>query len=254
MKISISAIGRLRKSPEKELIDGLYEIVTSHYKSKIERNAEIAFPVIKNVFENEGDRYERIVVPFTDGIKTLQVVTNLKEAYESQGKALINDFEKNITLAIIDENWKDHLRKMDDLKQSVQNASYEQKDPLLIYKFEAFELFKATVDNINKEVLSFLFKGELPNQSQEQISEARQQKREKLNLRKDEVQNSTEQAIANSRQQQSEPVETIVRERPKIGRNEKVTIKNVMSGQEKVVKYKQAIPLIDKGEWVLTKQ
>ena len=239
---------------EKELIDGLYEIVTSHYKSKIERNAEIAFPVIKNVFENEGDRYERIVVPFTDGIKTLQVVTNLKEAYESHGKALINDFEKNITLAIIDENWKDHLRKMDDLKQSVQNASYEQKDPLLIYKFEAFELFKATVDNINKEVLSFLFKGELPNQSQEQISEARQQKREKLNLRKDEVQNSTEQAIANSRQQQSEPVETIVRERPKIGRNEKVTIKNVMSGQEKVVKYKQAIPLIDKGEWVLTKQ
>ena len=239
---------------EKELIDGLYEIVTSHYKSKIERNAEIAFPVIKNVFENEGDRYERIVVPFTDGIKTLQVVTNLKEAYESQGKALINDFEKNITLAIIDENWKDHLRKMDDLKQSVQNASYEQKDPLLIYKFEAFELFKATVDNINKEVLSFLFKGELPNQSQEQISEARQQKREKLNLRKDEVQNSTEQAIANSRQQQSEPVETIVRERPKIGRNEKVTIKNVMSGQEKVVKYKQAIPLIDKGEWVLTEQ
>ena len=141
---------------------------------------------------------------------------------------------------------------MDDLKQSVQNASYEQKDPLLIYKFEAFELFKATVDNINKEVLSFLFKGELPSQSQEQISEARQQKREKLNLRKDEVQNSTEQAIANSRQQQSEPVETIVRERPKIGRNEKVTIKNVMSGQEKVVKYKQAIPLIDKGEWVLT--
>ena len=237
---------------EKELIDALYEIVTSHYKSKIERNAEIAFPVIKNVFENEGDRYERIVVPFTDGIKTLQVVTNLKEAYESQGKALINDFEKNITLAIIDENWKDHLRKMDDLKQSVQNASYEQKDPLLIYKFEAFELFKATVDNINKEVLSFLFKGELPNQSQEQISEARQQKREQLNLRKDEVQNSTEQAIANSRQQQSEPVETIVRERPKIGRNEKVTIKNVMSGQEKVVKYKQAIPLIDKGEWVLT--
>ena len=239
---------------EKELIDDLYEIVTSHYKSKIERNAEIAFPVIKNVFENEEDRYERIVVPFTDGIKTLQVVTNLKEAYESQGKALINDFEKNITLAIIDENWKDHLRKMDDLKQSVQNASYEQKDPLLIYKFEAFELFKATVDNINKEVLSFLFKGELPNQSQGQISEARQQKREKLNLRKDEVQNSTEQAIANSRQQQSEPVETIVRERPKIGRNEKVTIKNVMSGQEKVVKYKQAIPLIDKGEWVLTEQ
>lgn len=239
------------KLSEKEITDKLYEIITEHYKNKIARNAEIAFPVIKNVFENEGDRYERIVVPFTDGIKTLQVVTNLKEAYESNGKSLINDFEKNITLAIIDENWKDHLRKMDDLKQSVQNASYEQKDPLLIYKFEAFELFKTTVDEINKEVLSFLFKGELPTQDTSQISEARQQKREKLNLRKDDVQNSTEQAISNSRQQKHEPVETIVRERPKIGRNERVTIKNVMSGAEKEVKYKQAIPLIEKGEWVL---
>ena len=239
------------KLSEKELTDKLYDIVTEHYKSKIERNAVIAYPVIKDVFENEGDRYERIVVPFTDGIKSLQVVTNLKDAYESEGKSLITDFEKNITLAIIDENWKDHLRKMDELKHSVQNASYEQKDPLLIYKFEAFELFKLTVDSINKEVLSFLFKGELPTQDRSQISEARQQKRQKLNTSKADVQNSTEQAIANSRQQQHEPVETIVREQPKIGRNERVTIKNVMSGEEKVVKYKQAIPLINKGEWVL---
>ena len=239
------------KLSEKELTDKLYNIITEHYKNKIQRNAELAYPVIKNVFENEGDRYERIVVPFTDGAKTLQVVTNLKEAYESEGKSLITDFEKNITLAIIDENWKEHLRKMDDLKQSVQNASYEQKDPLLIYKFEAFELFKQTVDEINKEVLSFLFKGELPTQDSSQISEARQQKREKLNLRKDSVQNSTERAIANSRQQQAEPVETIVREQPKIGRNEKVTIKNVMNGEEKEVKFKQAIPLIEKGQWVL---
>ncbi|MEQ6122755.1 preprotein translocase subunit SecA [Pseudotenacibaculum sp. MALMAid0570] len=238
-------------STEQELTDKLYEIITNHYKEKAEKNAALTYPVIKNVFENEGDRYERIVVPFTDGIKTLQVVTNLKEAYETQGKSLATDFEKNITLAIIDENWKDHLRKMDDLKHSVQNASYEQKDPLLIYKFEAFELFKVTIDKINREVLSFLFKGELPNQSTSQVSEARQQKREKLNLQKDEVQNSTEQAIANSRQQQREPVETIVREQPKIGRNERVTIKNVMSGEEKVVKFKQAIPLIEKGEWVL---
>ena len=112
-----------------------------------------------------------IPVPFSDGIKTLQVVTNLKDAYETKGKSLATDFEKNITLAIIDENWKDHLRQMDDLKQSVQNASYEQKDPLLIYKFEAFELFKVTIDKINREVLSFLFKGELPNQANDQISE-----------------------------------------------------------------------------------
>lgn len=238
------------KMSEKELTDKLYDIVTEHYKAKIERNAVLALPVIKDVYENEGDRYERIVVPFTDGIKSLQVVTNLKEAYESEGKSLITDFEKNITLAIIDENWKEHLRKMDELKQSVQNASYEQKDPLLIYKFEAFELFKLTVDQINKEVLSFLFKGELPQQSN-QISEARQQKREQLNTSKADVQNTTEQAIQNSRQPQQEPVETVVREQPKIGRNERVTIKNVMSGEEKVVKFKQAIPLIEKGEFVL---
>ena len=236
---------------EQELTEKLYDIITTHYKEKAERNAALTYPVIKNVYENEGDRYERIVVPFTDGVKQLQVATNLKEAYETQGKSLAKDFEKNITLAIIDENWKDHLRKMDDLKHSVQNASYEQKDPLLIYKFEAFELFKVTIDKVNREVLSFLFKGELPNREQTQISEARQEKREKLNLQKDEVQNSTQQAIANSRQQQQTPVETIVREQPKIGRNERVTIKNVMSGEEKVVKYKQAIPLIEKGEWVL---
>jgi len=235
----------------KELADKLYDIVTEHYKNKIERNSVLAFPVIKDVFENEGDKYERIVVPFTDGSKSLQVVTNLKEAYESEGKSLITDFEKNITLAIIDENWKDHLRQMDELKQSVQNASYEQKDPLLIYKFEAFELFKKTVDEINKEVLSFLFKGELPTQDRNQISEARDSKRERLNTSKADVQNSTEQAIQNSRQPQNEPIETVVREQPKIGRNERITIKNVMSGEEKVVKYKQAIPLIEKGDWVL---
>jgi len=236
---------------EQELANKLYDVITQHYKEKVERNALLTYPVIKNVYENEGDKYERIVVPFSDGIKTLQVVTNLKEAYESKGKSLATDFEKNITLAIIDENWKDHLRKMDDLKQSVQNASYEQKDPLLIYKFEAFELFKVTIDKINREVLSFLFKGELPNQANEQISEERQKTRQKLNLSKADVQNTTEQAISQSRQQQTEPVETIVREQPKIGRNERVTIKNIMSGEEKEVKFKQAIPLIEKGEWVL---
>ena len=237
------------KLTEKEIADKLFDIVSEHYKNKIERNAVLAFPVIKDVFENEGDKYERIVVPFTDGIKSLQVVTNLKEAYETEGKSLVTDFEKNITLAIIDENWKDHLRKMDELKHSVQNASYEQKDPLLIYKFEAFELFKLTVDEINKEVLSFLFKGELPAQSN-QISEARDGKKERLKTSKADVQNSSEQAISNSRQQ-SEPIETVVRDQPKIGRNERVTIKNVMSGEQKEVKYKQAIPLLEKGEWVV---
>jgi preprotein translocase subunit SecA len=237
------------KLTERAIADKLFDIVSEHYKNKIERNAVLAFPVIKDVFENESDKYERIVVPFTDGIKSLQVVTNLKKAYETEGKSLITDFEKNITLAIIDENWKEHLRKMDELKHSVQNASYEQKDPLLIYKFEAFELFKITVDEINKEVLSFLFKGELPAQSN-QISEARDPRRERLNTSKADVQNSSEQSISNAKEQ-STPVETVVREQPKIGRNERVTIKNVMSGEQKELKFKQAIPLLEKGEWVL---
>mgnify|MGYP001791271501 CR=1 FL=1 len=239
---------------EQDLIDELYKAVSVHYKNDTERNAIQAYPVIKNVYENEGDRYERIVVPFTDGVKTLRVVTNLKEAYETEGKSLVNDFEKNITLAIIDENWKDHLRKMDELKQTVQNATYEQKDPLLVYKFEAFELFQQTIDKVNKEVLSFLFKGQLPTEDESQISEAQEQRREKLDLRKDEVQNSTQQAIDSARNQNTQEqqvVETIVREQPKIGRNERVTIKNVMSGEEKEVKYKQAIPLLQQGTWVL---
>lgn len=238
--------------PESELIDTLYETVYNHYKEKMERNAHTAFPVIKNVFENEGDRYERIVVPFSDGTKTLQVVTNLKKAYESEGKELMADFEKNITLAIIDDNWKTHLRKMDELKQSVQNASYEQKDPLLIYKFEAFELFRAMLDKVNKEVLSFLFKGELPSQNANAVSEAKTRKREKLELSKAEAGSGNPNlARPNPTQSAQAPVETMIRQERKIGRNERVKIKNIGTGEEKEVKYKQAIPLIEQGKWVL---
>ncbi len=237
---------------ESELIDILYETVFAHYKDKMTRNAERAFPVIKNVYEREGDRYERIVVPFSDGTKTLQVVTNLKLAVESEGKELISDFEKNITLAIIDENWKTHLRKMDELKQSVQNASYEQKDPLLIYKFEAFELFRAMLDGVNKEVLSFLFKGELPSQEVNQVSEAKQRQREKVELsRAEQGGDNPNLQRANPTQTNRAPVETVTRAEPKIGRNERVKIKNIGSGQEKELKYKQAIPLIESGKWVL---
>ena len=235
----------------------VYKQAYENYKAKMINNAEEAFPVIKQVFEKRGEKFERIAVPFTDGQKTLQVVTNLKRAYETEGKDLITDFEKNISLAIIDEAWKNHLRKMDELKQSVQLAVHEQKDPLLIYKFEAFELFKVMIEEVNKEVISFLFKGELPQREPDQITEARQIKsKEQLQTQKEEIQNLDERA-AQSRKagaqasQQQQVVETIVREQPKIGRNDKVTIKHVGSGEEKSMKYKQAIPLIDKGEWVL---
>ncbi len=236
---------------EQVLIDELFDIVYKHYQKRIEQNAVAAYPVIKDVYENQGDRYERIMVPFTDGIKTLQVITNLKDAYESEGKQLITDFEKNITLSIIDDAWKNHLRQMDELKQSVQNATYEQKDPLLIYKFEAFELFRSMLDKVNKDVLSFLFKGELPNQNpQQQISQARETKREKVQLTKAEFNSPTQDTQTNDFSQ-PQVTETIVREKRKIGRNERVTIKNVMNGESKSVKYKQAIPLIEKGQWVL---
>ncbi|MEJ2163424.1 MAG: preprotein translocase subunit SecA, partial [Robiginitalea sp.] len=138
-----------------DIAQKVYSASYSHYQDKMERSASTAFPVIKKVHEDNTNKFERIVVPFTDGIKTLNVVTDLKTAYETQGKQLITDFEKNITLAIIDDSWKTHLRKMDELKQSVQLAVHEQKDPLLIYKFEAFELFKNMIEKVNKEVVSF---------------------------------------------------------------------------------------------------
>ncbi|GGG49231.1 protein translocase subunit SecA [Croceivirga lutea] len=241
-----------------EIATTVYEAVYKHYNEKMERSAETAFQVIKQVYEDQSNNYERIVVPFTDGIKSLNVVTNLENAYSSGGKQLITDFEKNITLAIIDDSWKTHLRKMDELKQSVQLAVHEQKDPLLIYKFEAFELFKSMIEKVNKEVVSFLFKGELPAQNTNQIQEARAVKRPKENLKttKEEIPNSDELAAQNraagqTQRNQPQVTETIVREKPKIGRNERVTIKNVMSGDTKVVKFKQAEPLLNKGEWVL---
>ena len=224
----------------------------------MERSATVAFQVIKKVYEDQTNKFERIVVPFTDGIKSLNVVTNLEKAYNTNGKQLITDFEKNITLAIIDDSWKTHLRKMDELKQSVQLAVHEQKDPLLIYKFEAFELFKEMIDKVNREVISFLFKGELPSENTSQIQEARNVRRPKENIQtsKEEIPNSDELAAQNraagqTQGQRPQVTETIVREKPKIGRNERVTIKNVMSGESKTVKFKQAEPLIDKGEWVL---
>ncbi|MEX0287840.1 MAG: preprotein translocase subunit SecA [Flavobacteriaceae bacterium] len=241
-----------------EIANTIYKEAYDHYQEKMERSAAVAFPVIKKVYEDSANKFERIVVPFTDGIKSLNVVTNLKEAYESDGKQLVTDFEKNITLAIIDDAWKTHLRKMDELKQSVQLAVHEQKDPLLIYKFEAFELFKSMIDKVNKDVVSFLFKGELPSSNTNEIQEARNVRRpkEKLQTSKEEIPNSDELAAQNRAAGQTQGrrpqvTETIVRERPKIGRNDRVTIKNVMSGESKTVKYKQAEPLINKGEWVL---
>ena len=250
----------LKNRTVQEIAGKVYKAAFEHYQDTMARNAEMAFPVIQNVYETQGDTYKRILVPFTDGIKTLNVATDLEAAYQTQGKQLVLDFEKNISLAIIDDAWKTHLRKMDELKQSVQLAVHEQKDPLLIYKFEAFELFKKMIERVNKDVISFLFKGELPRENQQQFQEAREiRSKQKLNEQKDEIPNMDERAaqsraVGNTQPQRQQITETIVREQPKIGRNDKVTIKHIMNGENREVKYKQALPLIAKGEWVLVNE
>lgn len=247
------------KLSDREITGKTYKAVLDHYNDKIARNASEAFPIIKNVYENNNGQYLRIIVPFTDGIKSLNVVTDLEKAYTSQGKTLVTDFEKNITLAIVDEAWKKHLRKMDELKQSVQLAVHEQKDPLLIYKFEAFNLFKKMIDDVNKEVISFLFKGNLPSQNPSDIHEAKQV-RQKQNYTESKQDLDGDDAASESRRagemaSQRPPVtETITRETPKINRNDTVTIKHVMSGKSETMKYKKAESMIASGEWVVVNE
>lgn len=244
------------KLSSREITGKTYKAVLAHYEEKIARDAREAYPIIKNVYENNNGQYQRIIVPFTDGIKSLNVVTDLEKAYTTEGRSLVADFEKNITLAIVDEAWKKHLRKMDELKQSVQLAVHEQKDPLLIYKFEAFNLFKKMIDDVNKEVISFLFKGDLPHRN-ENIQEARQETRqEKYTETKEDLDAPASEAKkAGEMASQRPPVtETITREMPKINRNDTVTIKHVMSGKSETMKYKKAESMLASGEWVLVNE
>ena len=236
-----------------EITAKVYKAASQFYAEKTDRSAREALPIISGVYEDKNNQYERIIVPFTDGIKSLNVVTDLKKAYETNGKQLIADFEKNITLAIVDEAWKKHLRKMDELKQSVQLAVHEQKDPLLIYKFEAYNLFSSMLNGVNKEVISFLFKGDLPQQvAAPAIQEAKEVKvKENYKTSKDEIVSSESANREAGQTQQRQVTETIVRDQPKINRNDTVTIQNVANGQTQEMKYKKAESLIASGAWVL---
>ena len=243
------------ESDEDIIINKLFDELKTFYANKKELNRVIALPVIKNVYENKSNSFKRIVVPFTDGKKVINIVTDLEKSYESNGENLIEDFEKSISLAIIDEKWKNHLRKMDELKQSVQLAVHEQKDPLLIYKFEAYELFKSMIHVLNKELLSFLFKSNLPN-NQGNIKDAGSNVNTNNDYKtsKEESLNSDQLAerarsIGASASQNAQKVETITRELPKIGRNEKVEIQNSSTGETKTLKFKQAEKLLQNGEW-----
>jgi len=156
-----------------ELAEKLYMELKDAYKRKSKLLKEEAMPVLKNIHAEKGAQIENIIIPFTDGKGVFQLVTNLDQAVASEGKDMVLSFEKMVTLSIIDDEWKDHLRELDDLKQAVRNASYEQKDPLLIYKLESFDLFKALIDKINSHVLTRLFKSKIHSTNEGEVKEAR---------------------------------------------------------------------------------
>ena len=154
------------------MTDNLYDAALKHYQNKNQRVQDKALPIITEIKKNRGATIQDIMVPFTDGKKQIGVVTSLEKAVDTDCRELVNSMEKITTLALIDQAWKEHLREMDDLKQSVQSAVYEQKDPLLIYKFEAFELFKRFIAKVNEDTVSFLIKADLPVQQPDEVREA----------------------------------------------------------------------------------
>jgi len=217
-----------------QMADQLYEVAYQHYKDKSKRIADLASPVIRDVYENQP-QFENIAIPITDGIKTMNVIANLKKAYENGTREINLAIEKGITLAMIDDAWKEHLREMDELKQSVQNAAYEQKDPLLIYKFEAFELFKKMVEKINEEITSFLMRGKLPLQDASSVREARAPRGIDRSRVREERRDLLAQSHSDTQAHQSK--DPIKRDIPKIGRNDKVKVQYA-DGRVLVTKYK----------------
>jgi preprotein translocase subunit SecA len=219
------------KSKHESLTHKLFETAQAYYSRKCAHIKEQVLPVIRDIMI-KNPQYENVVIPFSDGFKGLQVIAPLQKSIDTQGAELITAFEKNISLAIIDEAWKEHLRQMDELKQSVQNAVYEQKDPLLIYKFEAFELFKKMIGEVNREVISFLFKANLPQSDTSRVNSTATSTRTDMSRMKTGRDDThaitdplrTSQAVSNNgnaqkAQQEQKPLEP-VRVGPKIGRND----------------------------------
>ena len=206
----------------KEAIQLLYDQCFNAYKERMQKLCENAWPFIKNIAENT--RYINVAFPITDGKKVLNVVVPVKKAYETHGRELQLSIEKGITLAIIDDLWKEHLRQLDDLRQSVQNAAYEQKDPLLIYKFESFKLFEQMLLNINREITSFLSRASLPLPDESQVREAQRPQAPQRGLRAgrdnqfDRAAQQQQQAIDSSRQQPQKVMPVHVEK--KVGRND----------------------------------
>jgi preprotein translocase subunit SecA len=208
------------KSQSGEIVERVSKKVLETYKRKEEAISKQAYPVLKDVYDRMSHVYENVVVPISDGVRVFQVVTNLKATAETEGKELARAYEKTVVLATIDDSWKEHLREMDELKQSVQNATYEQKDPLLIYKFESFDLFRTMLNKVNKDVVSTLMKGHIPTQDPDQVKEA--ERRRQIDMsnyrtsKSDFSQYSSTGGGDPDRKQRTEPV----RVEKKVGRND----------------------------------
>jgi preprotein translocase subunit SecA len=204
------------------LSEKVAEAALGTFKRKMDKLATIAYPVIKQVYEQKGQQYESILIPVSDGKRVFNVTAHLETAYKSEAREVVKAFEKQTLLYVIDDEWKEHLRQLDELRNSVQNASYEQKDPLLIYKLESFGLFKEMIDSINRKVLAVLMRGQIPMREPEQVREARPSQRmdlSKFKTRKDEVGggNESDPTKQDTRElQHHEPI----RVEKKVGRND----------------------------------
>ena len=202
-----------------EIVDHIYQAMINSYTRKVEAIAKQAYPVIKDVYENKSHLYQNIVVPISDGKRIFQIVTNLEKAYNNKGKELVKSYQKQIVLATIDESWKEQLREMDDLKQSVQNAAYEQKDPLLIYKFESFNLFKIMIQKVNKDIVSTMMKGHIPISDPNQVREVEAARR--TDMSKYSTSKSDSPEVSGRRPEKREPQKVQpVRVEKKVGRND----------------------------------
>jgi preprotein translocase subunit SecA len=220
----------LSKSNEKQLAERLYHEAVSHYQKKKSEIGKNAIPVFDNIRKQQGKHIENVVVPFTDGRRGMQVLANLDKTIETNGAELTQALERNVALSLIDDAWKEHLRAMDDLKQSVQTASYEQKDPLVIYKMEAFGLFKKLDEQVNTDIVSFLCHSGIPVEQEQPtervIHEGRQQKTDmsKMSVNKEEIEIAGQDYAANENDY-FDPTATAVKQQPivvgpKIGRND----------------------------------
>jgi preprotein translocase subunit SecA len=237
------------------LAEKLYQQALSHYETKNKMVAQKALPVMNEIHRTRGATVENLLVPFSDGLKQIGVTASLKKSLETNNGELIRAMEKMITLAIIDQQWKEHLRDMDDLKQSVQNAVYEQKDPLLIYKFEGFEAFKRFIAKVNEETISFLMKAEIPVQDQEDVQEARKRNRERYSEQKDESRSLLQGGDgAQAPQREVEQKVLPVKSERVAGRNDKVTVQYPDGKVLKDVKYKKVEDDIKNGRCIVIEQ